>query len=459
MNYKTVQMAFQNLELKKGRLSKNTVSGYSSALKRYLEFLNSREDQWTPDSLIEDCWQDDRGLRVADPKGVMEAQLKIVRFFQWLQGEEVDGYPVCPKTVRASTARQIAYSSIKGFYTNNGVLFPKTFSTPAVEEGLAIENDESVPFFTLDEKERELYFDRSTMKHFLSNLKLRDQAIALSLLSTSQDTGDLLRLTVGWARNQKDRSRFYWEGKRRKTHVPFKVFFSKEATDFVKKYLEQERKDTEDDEPLFAMVHYQETDEIDPKTRKNKVIKTFERLPPRQISRIFRQTAEKMGIKNGDRSQNPLRPKRLRHVFRAACTYSGVTEEGYIHVFMGHKSDISNRYLRKPVGVLELEYMKVESFLTVYEVADSEIQKELNRFKAEHVDLQKELGELKSQMQVFKKVLCSSVFPPNIYEKDGKVYEEVAVDIDMETGRYITETREADERTTDRYLHPEKYAK
>jgi len=208
--------------------------------------------------------------------------------------------------------------------------------------------------------------DRELMKRILTNLKLRDQAIALSLLSTSQDSGDLFSLTAGWARIQKSRDRFYWSGNRQKTKEPFKTFFSKEATKWVRRCIEQERKEAKDDEPIFL------DNRGDP-------------MEPNHLSSIFRDIADKMGIENGNGYQNPLRPKRLRHIFRTACSRAGI-DEGYMHAFMGHKSDVSGIYLEKPVQVLELEYSRVEPMLTVFGIGQSEEVRKIRDELAEEKD-------------------------------------------------------------------------
>jgi len=44
-----------------------------------------------------------------------------------------------------------------------------------------------------------------------------------------------------------------WAGDRRKTGEPFRTFFSAEATQFLRKYVETERSDTVDGDPLFAL--------------------------------------------------------------------------------------------------------------------------------------------------------------------------------------------------------------
>lgn len=384
LEYESVKNALKSIALAKGgSRSDGTAWNYKSFLGQYLEFVNSQvglEPTLTPDDLLEEA-RVDRA----------RTQERIVNFFQWLQGNEIPGYrPWTVKgkshKIRYNSARQRAYSTVRGFYTNNEITFPKNFRAPPSREPDAIQQDETVPFFRIDEEKGTLYFDRSLMKHFLANLKLRDQAIALSLLSTSQDTGDLFSLSVGWARRQRNRERFYWNGNRNKTGQPFKTFFTKEATEYVRRYLGQERREASDDDPLFVTVG-------------NSGLTS---MRPKNLGDIYREVAKKMDLHDGGKYQNPLRPKRLRHVFRTACS-TVYMDEGYMNVFMGHRTSVSGRYLEKPTQVLELEYCKVEPTLTVFEASESssisEVRTELSERKAELLDLRDRNIELRRQIQ------------------------------------------------------------
>ena len=77
-----------------------------------------------------------------------------------------------------------------------------------------------------------------------------------------------------------------------------------------------------------------------------------------------RNVAQKMGMINGD-TQNPFRPKRMRSIFRSACSIAGI-EKGYSNVMMGHKTDISDSYLEKPRLTLQIRYEMIEPYLKVF---------------------------------------------------------------------------------------------
>lgn len=113
-------------------------------------------------------------------------------------------------------------------------------------------------------------------------------------------------------------------------------------------------------------------------------------MEPNRIRRIFSEVAEKMGIENRDGYQNPLRPKRMRKVFKTACAQAQI-DEGYHNVFMGHKSNVSQGYLEKPIQHLEIEYSRVEPLLTIYGVSEAEslsgLRSELNLWKSRYAEL------------------------------------------------------------------------
>ena len=350
-------------------VSKHTKDNYLDALEQYEKFVNSQKGlakQITPEDLVVEARRD-----------VEKAKERIRLFFRWLQGQPLPNFKPRGKSMKSTSACVRAYAQIRGFYANNGVAFGK-WKTPNLADMKkeAIENDTAVPFFKLD-KRRKIYLNRGKIKHFLSNLKLRDQAIFLAMLSSSHDSGDLFELNVGDIRKQEDRERFYWEDQRSKTEVRFKTFFSVEATAFIHQYIEQERRDAKDNEPLF-------------------ITSNKGRMKPYHLSALFRDVAKKIGVKLENGSQNPFRPKRLRHIFRTGMTHAHV-DEGYINAFMGHRTSVSRDYLEKPLTILEAEYSKGEPFLTVYGIGGTEletIQTELAEWKGKVAELNMKVEEL-----------------------------------------------------------------
>ena len=388
--YESFKTAISNIEenSNRTRVSYNTRNNYRTALKQYVQFVNSEEGiskPLTPDNLIKEAQSD-----------IEKAKRRIRLFFLWLQGEEIPNFKKWHKKVLQTSAFVKAYATVRGFYTNNNIIFGK-WKTPSLTDMTkeAIKNDTTVPFFKFDDKKRKIYLDRAIVKQFLSNLKLRDQAIFLAILSSSHDSGDLFRLNIGDFRKQKDRNRFYWEGQRGNTEVRFKVFFSVEATEYVRQYISQSRVGAKDSEPLFVISG-----------EKSK------RMEPSHLSAIFRDASKKMGLPVGNGFQNPFRPKRSRHVFRTACTHAHI-DEGFIHAFMGHRTSVSQMYLDKDISILEMEYSKAEPFLTIFGLGGGEgleeIASELSTWKNKYADLNLKVEGLTTKLDEMYELMDSKI--------------------------------------------------
>lgn len=352
-------------------LAESTKTSYITTLNR---FVNDFVKTMTIDELIEEAKTD-----------VKKTQQRIDDFYKWLQTKRIErGEEREP--LKESSAYIIAYGYLRGFFANLDVAFERKWKkripkAPSVRETLV--KDKTYTFFDVDERTKTIRFNRERMQQFLSNLKLRDVAITLALLSSSQDSGDLFKLNVGYVRQQKN-TRIFWEGNRQKTKVLFRTFFSKEATRFIRRYIEQERRDAKDDEPLFVFTT----------RRKGQTKPTEERMTPNYFGSVLRDTARKMGIKWENGERNPLRPKRMRHLFRTACDVAGI-DEIYKNAFMGHKNNQGQDYSEIPRTVLELQYLRVEPFITVYGVAEEalEIREDVRKLENRIADLNRKIEE------------------------------------------------------------------
>lgn len=318
-------------------MAKSTRDNYKVTLRQYLEFVNGL----TPDELIAEAKTD-----------IKKTQKRISNFYKWLQGQEVEGCKSREKKMRKTSAHQRAYGYLRGWYVNNDIVFKRKWTRkipPFSRMKEAIKKDAVYTFFKVDEKKRKIYFDREPMQQFLSNLKLRDQAITLALFSSGQDSGELFRLNIGDIRRQQN-SRIFWEGERSKTQILFRTFLSKEATKLIRTYIKQERANAKDDKPLFV-------------TSGNHG--KLKRMTPELLSSVYRDAAKRMKIVWNNGEQNPLRPKRMRHLFRTACDTAGISEL-YQNAFMGHTNSQGQDYSELSPAKLELEFLRVEPFLTVY---------------------------------------------------------------------------------------------
>ena len=381
------------------KVSKHTKDNYLDALEQYDKFVNSEKGltkQMAPEALV-----------VEAKRNVERAKERIRLFFLWLQGQPLPKFEPRGKSMKQTSACVRAYAQIRGVYANNGVTFGK-WKTPNLADMKkeAIENDTNVPFFKLDKK-RKVFLNRTLVKQFLANLKLRDKGIFLAMLSSSQDSGDIFELNVSDIRKQKDRERFYWEEQRNKTEVRFKTFFSAEATALIRQYLEQRK--AKDDEPLFITT-------------------SNSRMKPYHLSGLFRDVAKKMGVNLENGYQNPFRPKRLRRIFRTGMTHAHV-DEGYINAFMGHRTSVSKEYLEKPLTILENEYSKGEPYLTVYGFGSADletIQTELAEWKGKVAELNIKVDELADNFAKNVEVVARDIFDKwlsELYQEEQKERE------------------------------------
>ena len=357
--YESVQRWMKGLKRTSRRKTLVESTWYNSlqTMEWYLRFVQSgSEGEMTPDDLIVEAEED-----------LDKVVTRLGDFFNWLQGAEVEGYE--PRSVIIDTlnemrrtektqgrklqpkvsynsAKTMAYSSIQGFYSHNGVRVPKGI-TPPVKRSKVRETDEVHAVFVYDEAADKVKTAFSALRQLIGNLSFRDQVAALCLLSTSQDPVDLFKLNVGFVRERvkAGQKRFYWEGERTKTMEPFKTFFSREASEMLQQYVEQEREAAEDSDPLFVKRNGTPMDD-------------------NLLNAIFRRAQDRMGINNTE-TQSPFRPKRFRHIFRDACATAGI-DPGYTHTFMGHSTDISGSYLNKPRPILEAAYVRVEPYLSVF---------------------------------------------------------------------------------------------
>jgi integrase len=256
-------------------------------------------------------------------------------------------------------------SFLRGFYTHNDLTFPKRWKLASRKVSKVSKRDAKTPIYDYDETTGEAIFKNGLLQQFVQNLNFRDQTVALSLLSSGADAEDLLQLNVGFIKDGKGelckRKRFFWHGNRQKDGVEFKTMFSEEATEFIRRYVEQERADAKDNEPLFAKKFDKTVGEENGKRITQPVV---ERLPVSALAFNFKQASEKMGYKC-DFESNPFRPKRFRHLFRTACSNANV-EVGFVYAMMGHATPVSQSYLEKTDGLYIQEYVKVEPYLTVF---------------------------------------------------------------------------------------------
>jgi integrase len=374
-----------------------TIGAKRQRLGRMLEF--TKFTGLNPDQLLAEAKQD-----------INKAGTRLDEFFKARMADGIDWNTACTNL-----------SFLRGFYTHNDLRFPKRFKLPSRKQSAVTTTDEKVPVYDYNEENGEAIFNKNLIQHFIQNLNFRDQTIALCLLSGGTDAADLLVLNVGFVKDGKGelckRKRFFLKGNREKDGIPFKTLFSVEATEFIRRYVEQERSDAKNNEPLFAKK-YATRERPEPKPdqfatqyiaeeKGRKVIEyqVVERLPVPALAFNFKSAAGKMGYKD---ESNPFRPKRFRGLFRTACNNAKINV-GFVNAMMGHSTSISDSYLEQNDGLFIQEYIKLEPFVTVFGVNINEteivtqIQDDMKELKVQTFDktaeLEKELKEIKGYFE------------------------------------------------------------
>jgi integrase len=341
----------------RGHSPDNTIRGYKTAVKQYIQFVNSELDLEEPiifKDLIEEARED-----------VRYAQVRMRWFFYWLMGNnatederaEIEDYKPYGKSLKRTSASNRAFSNIRGLYTHNRIDFGK-WSTPKTADMLkdTIENDRKHPIFIYDEETGVFSVNFEQLRTFANLLSSRDRTILLGLISTGQDIGDLLKLTLGWLREQTDTERLSWRGRRQKTKVPFWTFFSAEATRYMREYADIDRRDAPDTERIFY------TRRVNDKPKPLTAIQYTERLG---------HAARKMGVYPEGSTQQPFRPKRMRHLFETACRRAGIPIDRS-RTFMGHAGGVEMQYIERNLSEHKAFYAMVEPYLTIFGTGEVE---------------------------------------------------------------------------------------
>jgi hypothetical protein len=302
------------------------------------------------------------------------------------------------------------YGALRGFYSHNKI-DTRNWHSPKILPRKVEQTDANYPLFRPNKITKKLELNLDLVRNFLKQLNSRDEVIAVCLLSTGMDIGDLIKIDLGFVRSQIDHDRLYLSNFRNKNGEWIKTFFSKEATAMLRKYIKQERFDGEDSEPIFITSKSERKKQF--KLENNRIFKnsSVDELPKgkrtdtRVIATNFRVAQEALGIKLERGKQAPLRPKRFRHIFRQACQLAGVGDD-MARIFMGQKSFSSKSYQPKSREELEVLYEGVEPFIVVYSdpvATDLEKQLEIER------------EETKTQFDAFNKKIESLEFSNKVF--------------------------------------------
>ena len=262
-------------------LSQKTIENYDHYLKRFLEFAGNT----SPTSINQDK--------------IKKYRLYLNRY------KDKNNKPLSKKT---QGYHIIALRSFLKYLSKNDI---KTFPAEKIE--LPKAGDRNIQFLESDEVERIL--EATGIK---DNIKeLRDRAILETLYSTGLRVSELVALDKNDI-NLK-RGEFSVTGKGNKTRL---VFLSKEAIDWIEKYL---KKRSDIDKALFIRVDRRSKKDLE----KNKEHSL--RLTPRSVQRIIDRCARKAGI------TKKVTPHTLRHSFATDLLMNGADIRS-VQAMLGHSS-------------------------------------------------------------------------------------------------------------------------
>jgi len=365
---------------KRQRLSEHTWRSYRYWLTKLFQFT-----QKTPDELIEFALKD-----------FEETENLLIDFKNWC---------IDKQGLDENVAINGTHGCVRGFFRHNNIN-TQNWITPAKTERKVGKIDDTNPLFLRSGKNR-LVLNRELLSEFQSKLNYRDQLIMDCLISSGLDDGDLLKLDVGFVRNQ-NQPRLFLNHHRSKTLVSIRTFFSLTASKKLRKYVNTERSKAIDTDPLFITDNAERKKDFrrkfgeayDPKNNPEHYDKLPDgkRLIPIVLATNFRHAAEHMGIHIPKGQQSPLRPKRLRKVFESACTHAGIPQD-LRDLFMGHTGNQSKTYQGASREELEIYYEKVEPKITIQMDEESdEIERLHEELKKERENKSKSIENLEGRL-------------------------------------------------------------
>lgn len=368
------------LKSRSGGFPEKTWKNVENNMPRFLSAM-----QKNPDELIEDALSDNElGERA------------ISHYFTWLKKQGTDH----------NSSINRAYGVIRGFYKHNKIT-TQGWHTPKMIPKVVEQTDADLPLFAMDAKSKKLDLNRTLFRRFLKELSARDEVIALCLISTGLDDGDLLKLTLGFVREQDpSHERIFLSNYRLKTMESIKGFFSKEASKRLREYVRKERADGDDDDFIFVTSNTERKKQFKMKYKREYTNLDYDVLPPatalsnETLATNFRKAAQRMGVKLQKAKQSPLRPKRLRKVFRDACQ-AGRIGDDMANIFMGKADHSKKVYLGKSREELEIYYEMLEPFVTVFseKINEDEILKLKLDQEGQSANLKRQIENLQDQLK------------------------------------------------------------
>lgn len=295
------------------------------------------------------------------------------------------------------------YGVIRGFYSHN-LPYKITVRTPKYRPRTVVKTDAITPLTEIainEDGKKIVDIQRDIFKRFLNESPLQYQVAITGLLSSGMDSGDLVKVTIGMIKEQSEHDRIFFSDFRNKTGEILNTFWSKEATALARKYIDTERKDASDDEPILTSgKRQQKRDFYKLHGRKyNPINDVLPKHPitEKSLARKFRKIAADMDIPLKPGVQSPLRPKKYRKLFSDACDKAGVGSNKR-KIFMGKADNTDKVYAGVARHELEIYYELVEQYVTIYR-PDSKIEQENKSLRERDLKRDDELEIVKNNLK------------------------------------------------------------
>ena len=378
----------------KNKLSPKTHQAIRNWMPLFIEYT-----QKNPDEIIEEAL-----------KGKETVKARLSDFCTWVEDE---------KGKKFNASVHGSYHIIRGFYSHNDINTQK-IRTPKTEPSEVQFTDDAVPLFDIVEieksdgtKEKEKRIKREFIKSFLECLSARDKIICMCIENSGLDSSDLLDLTLKTVRFQDpSEERIFIRSQRNKTGEILATFFTKETTKLIRSYVQLNRKNANDDEPIFVQSNHEFKIEFHKRNNRRFDSAIDELIPqavdPHYLAKCFRLATQKLEklLSTSEKpvrilqrnKQSPLRPKRFRKLFNDVCDAAGIPVD-IKRVFMG-KSDPANKvYEGKSRQDLELYYEKIEPKLTIYSEPQNESDLlEIKKLRSELEQSKKDQSSLEERV-------------------------------------------------------------
>lgn len=379
---------YENLMRKAGdgtKIAETTQNNYRSCLTKFCDFHDKN-----PHELIEEAYYS-KNEEGKDPwLQKNPAEERISRYYEHLITPKDKGGRGVSKVTGASRFR-----ILKAFYEKNGVKVDIQSPTPPTPENEVL---------------REL--DRFDVRKLVySAPKPRDQAIVLIAFQSGMNTKDICFLNYGdyeKGRKLKEKHDFNClpiTKTRAKTKIGHTTFLGSDTIEILETYLDERRRKGEEldnDSPLFAK-HKRKKDRVDEKGDPVYEWKP-ERIEPRHIQKMMRETAERAGFEQEKGTANKYSLKNLRDAFSSILKSKGANDVMVEH-WMGHAPPYNGAYHHLRLEDMATEYEENQQYLSITGAEErtdrriEDLHAKLGEKEERISSLESEVGDARSELE------------------------------------------------------------